>query len=113
MEILFILLLMSVLAFWWYSTVCRETAVRFAREACKRLGVQLLDETVSLTKMRLQRTNRGHMSIERWYTFEFSASGIDRRSGTTKLLGDKLLEMHLNIDVDELSQESSIHEKQK
>jgi len=103
MEILFILLLLAVFAFWWYSTVSRESATGFAREACKRLGVQLLDETVSLTKLRLQRTNRGHMSIARWYTFEFSASGIDRRSGSVKLIGDKLLDMHLDVDVEELS----------
>ena len=104
MEILFIFLLLAVAAFWWYGTISRETAIRFAREACKRVGVQLLDETVSLTKLRLQRTNRGHMSIARWYTFEFSASGIDRRSGTVNLLGDKLLDMHLDVDVEELSQ---------
>lgn len=103
MEILFILLLLAALAFWWYGTVSRETAIRFAREACKRLQVQLLDETVSLTKLRLQRTNRGHMGIARWYTFEFSASGIDRRFGSVSLIGDKLLDMHLDVDVEELS----------
>ena len=89
-------------AFWWYSTTSRETAVRFAREACRRCSVQLLDETVSLSKIRLQRSERGHMSIARWYTFEFSTSGQDRRSGTLGLLGGKLLDMHLEVDVEEL-----------
>ncbi len=103
MEILFIFLLLAVVAFWWYSTTSRETAIRFAREACKRCGVQLLDETVSLSKIRLQRSERGHMSIARWYTFEFSTSGTNRRSGLVSLLGNKLLDMHLEVDVDELS----------
>jgi len=94
MEILFILLLLAVVAFWWFSAMSRETAIRFAREACRRCGVQLLDETVSLSKIRLQRSDRGHMSIARWYTFEFS---------TFSLLGNKLLDMHLEVDVDELS----------
>ena len=117
MEILVILLILAALASWWFSTVSRETAIRFAREACKRLGVQLLDETVSLNKLRLQRNNRGHMGIARWYTFEFSASGIDRRSGSVKLIGDKLLDMHLDVDVEELStataqSTTSIHKRQ-
>jgi len=74
MEILLIILLIGALAFWWYSAMSRETAIRLARDACRRCGVQLLDETVSLSKLRPQRSDRGHMSIARWYTFEFSTT---------------------------------------
>ena len=104
MDLLIIILLLSALAFWWYSARSRETASRYARDACRRCGVQLLDETVSVSKLRLQRTDRGHMSIARWYTFEFSTSGHDRRAGTVSLLGDKLMDMHLEVDVTELTQ---------
>jgi len=102
MDILLIFLLTAVLAFWWYSAQSRETAVKFSREACKRCGVQLLDETVSLSKLRLKRSDKGHMGIARWYTFEFSTSGQNRRSGVVSLLGAKLLDMHLEVDVEEL-----------
>ena len=102
MDVLLILLLLAALAFWWYSASSRETATRFAREACRRCGVQLLDETVTMTRLRPQRSERGHMSIARWYTFEFSTSGQDRRSGVVSLIGNKLLDMHLEVDVDEL-----------
>jgi len=43
------------------------------------------------------------MSIARWYTFEFSASGNDRKSGYVGLLGNDLQQMHLQVDVEELS----------
>lgn len=42
------------------------------------------------------------MSIARWYTFEFSSSGNDRRSGLVHLLGKDLQQMHLELDVEEL-----------
>jgi len=102
MDILLILLLIAAVAFWWYSTQSREVATSLARQACKRCGVQLLDETVSLAKLRLRRTHKGHIGIARWYTFEFSTSGLDRRSGTLGLLGGKLLDMHLEVDVEDL-----------
>ncbi len=42
------------------------------------------------------------MSIARWYSFEFSTSGNDRKSGMVSLLGNDLLQMHLQVDVEEL-----------
>jgi len=106
-ELVFILLLIGGLAFWWRSTLSRENAVRFARRACGQCGVQLLDETVALGKLRLQRSNKGHMGIARWYTFEFSTSGADRRPGVVSLLGDQLLDMHLQLDMEELAESAS------
>jgi len=61
-ELVFILLLIGGLVFWWRSTLSRENAVRFARRACGQCGVQLLDETVALGKLRLQRSN-----IRQWF----------------------------------------------
>ena len=100
------LILLAVIAlaiwFWWSSAQSRETAIKLARGACSRCSVQLLDETVTLSKLRLQRNEKGHMNIARWYRFEFSTSGNDRRDGIVGLLGSKLLSMHLDIDMEEL-----------
>jgi len=104
MELVFFALLLGAVAFWWYSAQSRETATALSRSACKRCGVQLLDETVTLSKLRLQRNEKGHMNIARWYTFEFSTSGNNRRSGVVGLLGGKLTTMHLDLDVDEMPQ---------
>lgn len=101
-ELLFLAGLFALLFFWWSNTQSRETAIKLARAACARCGVQLLDETVTLQKLRPSRSPKGHMSIARWYTFEFSTSGNDRKSGMVGLLGNDLLQMHLQVDVEEL-----------
>ena len=101
-ELLFLAGLFALLFFWWSNTQSRETALKLARAACARCGVQLLDETVTLQKLRPSRSPKGHMSIARWYTFEFSTSGNDRKSGMVGLLGNDLLQMHLHVDVEEL-----------
>jgi len=44
------------------------------------------------------------MGIARWYTFEFSTNGSDRRPGVVSLLGNQLLDMHLQLDMEELAQ---------
>lgn len=103
MELLILAGLFALLYFWWANTQSRETAIKLARAACARCGVQLLDETVTLQKLRPRRTAKGHMGIARWYTFEFSASGNDRKRGIVGLLGTQLLQMHLEVDVEELS----------
>ena len=104
MDLLFIAILLAAVWFWWSSAQSRETAVKLARRACKQCGVQLLDETVSVTKLRLQRNSKGHINIARWYSFEFSTSGHNRRSGLIGLLGHQLTSMHLDVDTEELPQ---------
>ncbi len=102
MNVLILIAIALALWFWWSSAQSREIAVKLARGACSRCSVQLLDETVTLRKMRLQRNESGHMNIARWYRFEFSTSGQDRRDGIVGMLGSKLLSMHLDIDMEEL-----------
>lgn len=103
MEIMLFAMLLAALWFWWSSAQCRETAILLARKACRQCSVQLLDETVILSKLRLQRNQRGHINIARWYSFEFSTSGHNRRSGVIELLGQQLTNMHLDLDEQELS----------
>ena len=101
-ELIFLAVLLAILFFWWSNTQSRETATKLASAACARCRVQLLDETVTLRKLRPSRSPKGHMSIARWYSFEFSTSGNDRKSGMVSLLGNDLLHMHLQVDVEEL-----------
>lgn len=102
MEFLFIIVIAAALWFWWSGAQSRENAIVLARGACKRCSVQLLDETVTLSKLRLQRDKNGHMNVARWYQFEFSTSGENRRDGVVGMLGSQLLSMHLDIDMEEL-----------
>jgi len=70
----------------------RENAEREARRYCQAAGVQLLDDTVQLGRIRLRRVE-GRPVICRIYGFEFSASGVSRHMGYVALAGGRTLEV--------------------
>ena len=100
-EILPIVVLAAIAWFWWGSTRAREVAVSAAAAACRRQDVQLLDQTVQVRQIKLQRDERGSMHIARMYSFEFSIHGVERESGYAVTLGDRLVRVHLDLVVDE------------
>jgi hypothetical protein len=75
---------------WVDSLRAREHAVAAGREACARYGVQLLDETVAFTRLRLARDEAGRLRLRRTYVFEFSETGDNRRHGAIVMLGARL-----------------------
>ena len=101
-EALAFILIAAALWAWWSAARSRESATTLARSACRRCQVQLLDETVSLQKLRLKRDSKGTMGIERWYHFEFSTNGTDRRAGVVGVRGATLTDMHLDLNIDEV-----------
>lgn len=85
------ILLASVAAIWWFSaTEARERARGHAQAACARAGVQLLDATVALRRLRLRRAAEG-LVLERRYAFEFSPDGVNRVQGWIDLRGRELV----------------------
>ena len=96
--ILVLLLLAAIIWFWMESLNVREQAIQAAVLACRQIGVQLLDQTVSLDKLRPARSPQGRMTFRRTYSFEFSAAGVERRRGWAILLGRRLLQVHLEED---------------
>ncbi len=85
-----LLLIGALTLLWSASTVASEYARRAGRAACERAGVQLLDQTVMLTKMSLRRDSQGRLRILRRYSFDYSREGSDRARGTLALLGTEL-----------------------
>jgi hypothetical protein len=81
--------------FWLDSLRARESAVRAAREACERMEVQFLDDTVALAKLRLRRDRRGRAHLARTYGFEFSIDGATRSRGHVLILGRRIETLHL------------------
>ncbi|HSG76102.1 MAG TPA: DUF3301 domain-containing protein [Burkholderiales bacterium] len=80
---------------WIDSLRAREHAVAAGRAACKRYGVQLLDETVAFARLRLARDDAGQLRLRRTYTFEFSDTGDNRRHGAIVMLGARLEDLQL------------------
>lgn len=77
----------ALLWFWQQSLRARELAAHAAGELCQRQNLQLLDGTVALSRLRLQRAAAGHIALLRTYQFEYSRDGDERRQGFVLLLG--------------------------
>jgi hypothetical protein len=73
----------------------REAAIRVTREACSRHGLQLLDDTVQGVKLRLARDGEGVVRLRRWFVFDFSDDGVNRRAGSVVMLGAEVESMQL------------------
>ncbi len=85
--------LMVLLAIYvWQSALrARERARQYGHELCANAGVQLLDQTVALQKLNLQRGADGRLHWRRRYRFDVSTNGADRHHGTLDILDGELL----------------------
>ncbi len=85
---LFFIFVIALLIWFWHDTMqAREQAIVLGKRHCQNDGLQLLDETVSLSSMKLRRDADGQMTFRRVYEFEFSDNGDNRRLGSITLLG--------------------------
>lgn len=86
--ILALLILLLAVAWLWYDTIgAGDRARSVCGEACRRQGLQLLDDSVGLQGMRLTRNSAGRLRIRRLYRFDFSDTGMERRRGLMALSG--------------------------
>ncbi len=79
----------------WQNAGFRDRAIRLAKQHCERMDVQLLDDTIALTKLRLKKDARGNIAIARCYEFEFTSTGDRRYQGLLSLHGTKLDDVEL------------------
>ena len=80
---------------WLDSLRARERALGAGRDACRRYGLQFLDETVAIARIRLRRDDEGRVRIARTYTFEFTETGNTRRQGAIVMLGQQLSDVQM------------------
>jgi hypothetical protein len=90
-----IILIAAGIFFWLDSLRARERAVRAGRSACERYALQFLDDTVSFSRLKLDRDDDGQLKIARTYTFEFSDTGNNRRHGAIVMLGGEVQDLRL------------------
>lgn len=79
-----------VILWWWRSIKRREYAQFQAKQYCKRIELQWLDQNLVQKKSRFRRIGRFYWQIERYFQFEFSTTGEHRYSGYVVLLGERL-----------------------
>jgi len=84
------LLLLSLFCwYWWKARAVQERAFQAAKSHCERLQVQLLDDSVFLSGIKLVRDQRGMLRVQRTYGFEFTATGDNRYRGSIRMVGDR------------------------
>ena len=89
-EILFFALFALIVVFWMDGMRVRELAVAAAKIACKRDGMQFLDDTVALVSFTFARNDFGRLKARRVYQFEFSDTGDNRLEGSVEMLGKRV-----------------------
>jgi hypothetical protein len=57
--------------------------------------VQLLDDSVAVSKMKLRRDANQRARVYREFSFEYSSVGDDRQAGRVYLLGERVLSADL------------------
>jgi hypothetical protein len=88
--LILILVFGSLAVLWSESRAAAEVASRYGRRACESAGVQWLDQSVVLTRLRLRRHHDGRLRVLRHFRFEYSLNGDDRHPGGLALLGREL-----------------------
>ncbi len=79
----------------WKNAGFKERAVGVAQKHCKALNLQLLDDTVSLFRLKPGRDKRGNWALERHFHFEFSSTGDERYTGHIVFHGERL--QHIDL----------------
>jgi len=74
---------------WTDALRARELAIHHGRTLCREAGVQLLDQTVSLKRLRVAR-RAGLPTLVRRYGFEVSLDGSDRHRCHLDIAGGRL-----------------------
>lgn len=97
MNAMLVTIVIALIAWFWANSLrARELALDLSRQACASMGVQFLDQTVSISKLGIGRAPSGSMTIHRVYSFEFTNDGSHRWKGQVALQGGKVKAIHLN-----------------
>lgn len=100
MNLLVVAVLGLVVVYWWEARGAKAWALHYARQRCQALGLQLLDQSVVLTRLRLQRSATGSLQWHRFYGFEFSPDGVNRYKGELELEGRRCARLDMDAYID-------------
>ena len=75
----------------------REKAQKLAQIACQKENMQLLDGTVSLQKFAFEKGRNNNRYLLRYFNFEFSSNGTDRREGVMALYKESQYYLYMDL----------------
>lgn len=89
--VIVMILCAAAFAFWSAGRAAAERAEVLGRDACRASGVQWLDQSVHLQRLRVCRLESGWLGLERTFRFDYSHDGLDRHAGRLVLRGGRLV----------------------
>jgi uncharacterized protein DUF3301 len=93
-----LILLLAALYAWQNALRARDLARALGHDLCVKAGVQLLDQSVSLSGVGISRNAEGRLCLRRNYAFEISLDGRDRHRGGLQMLDGRLLSWSLPFE---------------
>ncbi|MDH5484216.1 MAG: DUF3301 domain-containing protein [Gammaproteobacteria bacterium] len=96
-ELFLILFLSLVIVYWLDAMRVKEIARSACQRACSESDVVFLDDTVFLSRFRLQRNAMGQVALFRQYQFEFTSDGSSRYQGNVQMLGKRVQSLHMDV----------------
>lgn len=92
-----LLLVVGVAIFWWHQDQFHRRALALAKQACDRASVQLLDDSVGMRRLRVERGGAFGLQFVRVFGFEFSQTGAHRFAGTVIFSGQRVQSVDLDL----------------
>jgi hypothetical protein len=80
-DLILIALLLGAYLYWSNGQQAKEIALQAVGAYCRKLELQMLDESVALRGIRLRRAEAGKIRLQRIFLFEFSSTGNERYNG--------------------------------
>lgn len=81
--------------YWLQARERKELALKAAARHCDELALKLLDDSVVLQSLRLQRNAAGRSCLVRHYRFDFTSTGEERYQGELILAGKQVVSIKL------------------
>ncbi len=103
-ELFIFLMITGAIVAWWQLMQGRQKARRAAGHVCSNHGLQLLDDTVSLSSITWNRQAASAVILVN-YGFEFATNGAVRRSGVASLGFPGSLTVTLDLEEGRLIEE--------
>ena len=88
-EVFWVLVFGFAVYFLWHNAQFKSIARDYARQHCKSLGVQLLDDGIVIRGFKPMLNTSGRFVVKRKYQFEFTSTGEHRYHGILEMEGFK------------------------
>jgi len=96
-DVFWLCLLALFALYWWHAQGCKHRAFTAAKQHCQKMQLQMLDDSVVITRLRLVKGVSGPFQWQRTYQFDFSSTYDDRYVGTIVMQGLRVEAIELGI----------------